>query len=709
MKRWFPLIITAVLAAWTLGALRVPKDKSGTFAVNEFGRLPVVANGRFQPLDSLARNSLLQLREKQRLNLEPWKEWWENPKMLSAIEWLMEMTMNQQVADTRPVFRIDHPDLKGLLALPIEGNAAQQTDGKHFSWNQITPKMRELQEQLNRAAKIDQSKRNPFEQAVMRLGNGVGLYMRLQNTLQPQNARDWNAELDTYIASIEPGRTAAMAENENKPYDKAALEKLMQDLQRFNAMLGLEMPESPKLPLTIPPPDGSPNGNLQWDRTGAALIDIARGRPEPFAIRAYAKMSSSYVKGDVAGFNGALADYRSALTPAYQPQLRKVKNEQLFNFFEPFYRGMVICVLGGLLAISYWFVPATGDWLRRGAVWLATLTFGVLMTGLIYRMVLEGRPPVTNLYSSALFIGWGAIALGLVLELFWKNSIGVVISCVCGFICLIIAHHLALSGDTMEMMRAVLDTNFWLATHVVVVTLGYASTFVAGFLALVYILRGFFTTGLDGGTAKSIAKMVYGIICFATLFSFVGTVLGGIWADQSWGRFWGWDAKENGALIIVLWNALILHARWGGLVRERGLMNLTIFGNVVTAWSWFGVNMLGIGLHSYGFMDAAFKWLLLFVGFCLLLNTIAVLPLRYWLSFTSDAPAHAGVRRAAGWSAALLFGVQVVCVLRGSTTLNGAIFVVELVLWLVALLTAFVLLSIKSGPTALPKETPQPA
>jgi hypothetical protein len=96
--------------------------------------------------------------------------------------------------------------------------------------------------------------------------------------------------------------------------------------------------------------------------------------------------------------------------------------------------------------------------------------------------------------------------------------------------------------------------------------------------------------------------------------AFVGTVLGGIWADQSWGRFWGWDPKENGALLIVLWNATILHARWGGLVRERGLMNLAIIGNIVTSFSWFGVNMLGIGLHSYGFMDAAFKWLMLFIG-----------------------------------------------------------------------------------------------
>jgi cytochrome c biogenesis factor len=137
---------------------------------------------------------------------------------------------------------------------------------------------------------------------------------------------------------------------------------------------------------------------------------------------------------------------------------------------------------------------------------------------------------------------------------------------------------------------------------------------------------------------KALSKMVYGIVCFATLFSFVGTVLGGIWADQSWGRFWGWDPKENGALLIVLWNAIILHARWGGLVRDRGIMNLTVFGNIVTSFSWFGVNMLGIGLHSYGFMDAAFKWLMLFMGGQLLIIAVGLLPLRLWRSFRTGEP-----------------------------------------------------------------------
>jgi len=194
----------------------------------------------------------------------------------------------------------------------------------------------------------------------------------------------------------------------------------------------------------------------------------------------------------------------------------------------------------------------------------------------------------------------------------------------------------------MEMMRAVLDTNFWLATHVVVVTLGYASTFMAGFLAITYILLGLFTPLLRQKVGllelgKVLTKMVYAIVCFATLFSFVGTVLGGIWADQSWGRFWGWDPKENGALLIVIWNAIILHARWGGLVRDRGIMVLAVFGNIVTSFSWFGVNMLGIGLHSYGFMDAAFNWLMMFIGTQVTIIILGLLPLTLWMSFKVKA------------------------------------------------------------------------
>jgi ABC-type transport system involved in cytochrome c biogenesis permease subunit len=119
-------------------------------------------------------------------------------------------------------------------------------------------------------------------------------------------------------------------------------------------------------------------------------------------------------------------------------------------------------------------------------------------------MWLEGRPPVTNLYSSALFVGWGSVGLCLVLERMYRNGIGTTAGGMIGFATLLIAHHLSLSGDTLEMMRAVLDSNFWLATHVVVITVGYSATYLAGFLAIIYIFRGLFTRSLDNDTADTL-------------------------------------------------------------------------------------------------------------------------------------------------------------------------------------------------------------
>jgi len=620
IKPWIPLLLTAALLAWFLGTLQPPRDTG--FAFHEFARLPLVFNGRLKPMDSLARNSLLEIREKQTLNTEPWKDW--DPKIISANEWLINVMMNPEVADAWPVFRIDNPDLVTLLKLP-EANPAQQQDGKHYSWNQIAPSFDLISKENERVQKIESVERSAYERAVAKVFQRLMLYGQLHNALQPQDAPDWKKELADYEALIPQGIAAIRAQQAEAKYDAAVFEAFGGELQKFDIMSQLETP------LVVPPEN--PSG--EWQRVGTALLNAPKGEKIGPAIPAYAAMIDAFKKGDTAAFNAAIADYRSSLVPHFSSAMHKADAEVFFNQMQPFYAALVIYVLAGLLAVSSWF--NLSETLRRSAVWLIGLAFVIHTTGLIYRMLLEGRPPVTNLYSSAIFIGWGAVVLGLVLEKIHRNGIGAVVAAGIGFVTLVIAQNLAVDGDTMEMMRAVLDTNFWLATHVVAVTTGYASTFVAGFLALIYIVRGVFTRTLDEATGKSLARMIYGIVCFATLFSFVGTVLGGIWADQSWGRFWGWDPKENGALIIVLWNALILHLRWGGMIRERGLVNCAIFGNVVTSWSWFGVNMLGIGLHSYGFTDAAFKWLMLFVVSQLALIALGLLPARMWRSFQMRA------------------------------------------------------------------------
>jgi ABC-type transport system involved in cytochrome c biogenesis permease subunit len=622
-QKWFPAVLMLGMALWFFGQLQPRRDKD--FAFNEFGKLPVVFNGRLKPMDSLARNSLLQIRQTQTLDLEPWKEWYENQRIISADEWLANTMMNPAVADDWPVFRVDNPDLIAFLKLP-EKSKVQHQDGKHYSWNQIAPSLDGFDRENERVEKIEGASRNAYEHAVVKVHERLELYAQLKNTIQPQDAQNWKQELADYENLIPEGIAAVRAQQAGQKYDEQVFNLFLGELQRFDFMAKLEAP------LIVPPQ----NSSGDWQRVGTVLLAAAKGETISPAVENYAAMDNAFKNGNVAGFNSALADLRASLIPNFSRALAKTRAEIFFNQMQPFYNAMVIDVLAGLLAIFSWF--NLSETLRRSACWLIALAFFIHTTGLIYRIVLQGRPPVTNLYSAAIFVGWGACLLGLILEKFHKNGIGAVVSAGIGFITLVIAQNLALDGDTMEMMRAVLDTNFWLATHVVIVTLGYASTFVSGFLGLIYIVRGVLTKTLDEATRKSLTRMIYAIVCFATLFSFVGTVLGGIWADQSWGRFWGWDPKENGALIIVLWNALILHLRWGGMIRERGLAVCAVGGNIVTSWSFFGVNMLGIGLHSYGFTEAAFKWLTLFMASQIGFIVLGLLPVKIWKSFQAHGP-----------------------------------------------------------------------
>ncbi len=624
LPRLLPIVLTMVMAVWFLAQMQPPKDQG--FSLSKFGKLPVVFNGRMKPMDSLARNSLLQINEMQELDLEPWDSPLKTHKTISAIEWLAGVMMKPQVSDDWPVFRVDNPDLIAFLKLP-DRDTTQHQDGEHYSWNQIIPSLQAFNAENDRIqTNIPSASRNAYERDVIKVHDRLELYAQLKNAIEPEDSPNWKQELADYEAIFPAGVAAIQAQQAGQKYNEQALNAFAEEFRRFDYMAQLEPP------LIIPPP----NGVGDWENVGTVMKEAARGKPVPPAVGYYADMAVAFQTNDVGAFNAALADFRSSLVPIFSRSIAKASAEVFFNQMQPFYNAMVIYVFAGLLAIFSWF--NLSESLRRSAVWLIGLAFLIHTTGLIYRIILQDRPPVTNLYSSAIFIGWGACLLGIILEKFYKNGIGAVVSAGLGFITLIIAQNLALEGDTMEMMRAVLDTNFWLATHVVAVTCGYASTFVAGFLALIYLARGVFTRTLDEATAKSLARMIYGIVCFATLFSFVGTILGGIWADQSWGRFWGWDPKENGALIIVLWNALILHLRWGGMIRERGLVNCAVFGNVVTSWSWFGVNMLGIGLHSYGFTDAAFKWLSLFVLSQLGFIVLGLLPARMWKSFAVNPP-----------------------------------------------------------------------
>ncbi|MEO6182831.1 MAG: cytochrome c biogenesis protein CcsA, partial [Verrucomicrobiota bacterium] len=569
-----------------------------------------------QPFDSVGKNALLNMSGKSVVRTA-------NKKTLSATEWLLEAMTRPDDADTRKIFRAQHPDLESLLG-------TDSAKLEYYSFNVITNHLEDIEQKAQALVKSegdnkDAAKlRTPFQKDMMHLYDSMILNHRIKNSLEPEGAADFSRELQVFQEKIPAGLVALKASEAGEEYDKENLQTIAAFFRRYQTI------SKYAFPLVVPPKPGEPRE--AWSNLGNSLMESMRSTQIHPAITHLAAIASAYSKKEPAVFNKAVSDYRGWLqSNNLARELKKGSEEFTFNSLEPFYKTMVIYVAALLLGCIYWI--NLSEWMRRSAFALLGLGFVIHTTGLLFRMYLEGRPPVTNLYSSAVFVGWGAVVLSAILEKIYKNGIGIVVATVAGFVTLIIAHHLSLSGDTMEMLQAVLDTNIWLSTHVVVITTGYASMFVAGLLAIIYILRGFFTKTLSPDTAKSLSRMVYGIVCFATLFSFVGTILGGIWADQSWGRFWGWDPKENGALLIVIWCAIVLHARWGGLVKERGLMALAVFGNIITSISWFGVNMLGIGLHSYGFMDKAAFWLVSFIVSQVLIILIAVLPPRFWASF----------------------------------------------------------------------------
>lgn len=331
---------------------------------------------------------------------------------------------------------------------------------------------------------------------------------------------------------------------------------------------------------------------------------------------------NAWKASDAAAFNKKLEDYQQWLKTAALPHvdLQRVQLEAWFNYFEPFWKAIYLYVPIIVIVFVGWLFPLNGS-LQRSALCLLVLSFIVHTFALWLRMKISGRPPVTNLYSSAIFIGWGVVIAAFFVELFLKNGIGSLVGASTGSAALVIAHYLALDeGDTIGVMQAVLDTAFWLATHVVCITLGYSATFAAGFLGVAWcainlierLLRRPVKDARSQPLLPHVGRLVYGTLCFALFFSLVGTVLGGLWADDSWGRFWGWDPKENGAMLIVMWNALILHARWDKMVGDFGTSVLSMFGNIVTAWSWFGVNELRAGLHSYGFTEGRLYALAMF-------------------------------------------------------------------------------------------------
>jgi len=488
---------------------------------------------------------------------------------MSASAWLARVFFTPEQTYDDKIFLVNQPDVLAAIGLSGEGRG-------RYSFSQLHPGLDKLHKLAFEYVNLDDSGKGLVENETLRLFYNVSAYSILQNAFhfaQPVEA----ANLDRESAS--------------------------------------------GLPAIVP--FGSGPGEL-WLSPIQAL---SRGASLPAAMQREISLLSqaarAYADGRGTDFGRALTAFNRSVQKRLGPQAvpsSKISLEIFYNRIDPFSKAQLAYGLALLLLLL--FLAVRRLWLERLSLLCLLLGFLVHTFGLVARMLIMNRPPVTNLYETFVFVAWAGAVMGLLMAWWQKKALGILTGGLVGLAFLVIAGRYSLEGDTMGMLAAVLDSNLWLATHVVTISLGYAGCVVAGIIGHVVIIQELLTP--HSAAAKNTARQLYAALAFGLAFTSIGTVMGGIWADQSWGRFWGWDPKENGALLIIVWCAMLFHARLVGWIGHIGLAAGSIGAIIAVALAWFGVNLLGVGMHAYGFTSGAALGMLAFVVGELLFLAIAV-------------------------------------------------------------------------------------
>ena len=285
-------------------------------------------------------------------------------------------------------------------------------------------------------------------------------------------------------------------------------------------------------------------------------------------------------------------------------------------------------------------------WLNFDFYWGAVGIFsaGLLVHGygFVERMQIAGRPPVTNMYESVIWVSFGIVAIALLFELIYRAKYYLLAAAPLSILCLILADSLpAVLDPTISPLVPVLRDNFWLSVHVPTITLSYAGFALA--YGLGHILLGHYLFAPQTkARIRSLSKWNYGVLQAGVLLLTTGIILGGIWAHFSWGRFWGWDPKETWALIALMCYVVPLHGRLVGWLKDFGMAVTSVVSFNAVLMAWYGVNfVLGTGLHSYGFASGGSTSIVAgFVVLDLLFVLLASIKYKGWLNLVKPTPAE---------------------------------------------------------------------
>jgi cytochrome c-type biogenesis protein CcsB len=382
-------------------------------------------------------------------------------------------------------------------------------------------------------------------------------------------------------------------------------------------------------------------------------------------------IANSYAQGD--GFNlnrGAnqLRESLRALSPSIYPGDQKLRLEYFYNHFEAFYRaiwcyGIALVILliahlrrsGGLGVrrhVASFESAHMSAQSKMGALqWLGVITailgLAFQAAGIVMRCMIADRPPVTNMYESIIWVSFAVSFFGMIFFIRYRAPVYLLAALPVTLTALLLVHQMPIAmPSSIDPLVPVLRDNFWLTVHVLTITLSYAAFALAMGFGHILLWR----YARNPAAARADAPMhfwLYRVLQLGVLLLAAGTILGGVWANYSWGRFWGWDPKETWALIALLCYILALHGRLAGWWTQFGLAVASVVCFLAVLMAWYGVNfVLGKGLHSYGFGIGGETYVAIFVALDLLFVAFAIW--RYRMStIAAVAPREVGAERAA--------------------------------------------------------------
>lgn len=358
--------------------------------------------------------------------------------------------------------------------------------------------------------------------------------------------------------------------------------------------------------------------------------------------------ATAYVGGDSFSFSrGAkqLRDGLRALSPQVYPQDRQLNLEYFYNHFEGFYRaiwlyGLAFLVLliahlrenaahrAAATAVAASLREASPEklaWFNRIGVLIALAALAFHATGITLRCLIAGRPPVTNMYESIIWVSFAVSFFGMIFFARYRAPVYLLAALPVTLTALLLVHQMPIAmPSSIDPLVPVLRDNFWLTIHVLTITLSYAAFALAMGFGHILLWR----YARNPGAARADAPMhfwLYRVLQLGVLLLAAGTILGGVWANYSWGRFWGWDPKETWALIALLCYIVTLHGRLAGWWTQFGLVVASVVCFLAVLMAWYGVNfVLGKGLHSYGFGIGGETYVVTFIILDLLFVAFAI-------------------------------------------------------------------------------------